>query len=494
MPKRTHKTIDCKQQSTAQVIEQIKSVNTQQLTLRDLGHRTSQDLAAILQSIPEHVSILNLSCNRLGFLEASTLKIGFAAIPSTISSLDLSSNSLFNELSKLSKDDLTSILSTIPSTVNKLNLGSNELNHSSGDTLQAAFAALDSIIELDLSFNNLGLLRDNAFSTALSKLPSSVATLNLGYNELRHLPANELQFALMKMTELNSLSLSGNKLSSMPNDELTSALVALSPSVSTLNLGANFNADKTDNAFFINICRAIPNSITTLILDHNYMGRLSLKTWQAIFSTMTTITTLSLANNRFSALGLKEDDELTATFSALPDSITTLNLSSNKIRGTKLACIIRALTSVNTLLLQSNSIFEARESDLVNIFSALTSVCTLDLSDNDLGTNRPEEKTLTHKHIPNCVTTLDLSNNQLDRLTDDAIKTLMQSIPDHIRAIKLDKHEVKDEMLNVAFLASSKHQPMEPCATLEQRCLFALFQPSQAPLEPNTHNRNLAAI
>ena len=187
-----------------------------------------------------------------------------------------------------------------------------------------------SIVSVSLQKNNLQTVPLELFN-----LPN-VQTINISYNELRYLPeksdldvrnlsseSSETTDGLWKCRELLFLSLSHNKLTSLPSclwllpslqklnaddnnlksiitskDPSVSKDIDLCPSLTEINLSHN-NLEGLHNFLF-----CLPN-VTKLNLSHNLLISLPSTTWQC-----ESIQELDVSNNQLTALPCCEGDEL----------------------------------------------------------------------------------------------------------------------------------------------------------------------------------------
>ncbi len=119
----------------------------------------------------------------------------------------------------------------------------------------------------------------------------------------------------------------------------------------------------------------------------------------------------------------KTADELGEIFAAIPDNVTTLNLSSQSLFDTHgLNHAIAAIPArITTLNLQNNCLFRKSDDQLKAIFGA----------------------------IPATVTTLDISKNEMPEVPYDPITDILATIPATVENRHQDKtiHEILDNYL-----------------------------------------------
>ena len=131
---------------------------------------------------------------------------------------------------------------------------------------------------------------------------------------------------------------------------------------------------------------------------------------------------------------------LITAFAAIPNSVTTLDLSLNNLdkkTGAELAQAFRAIpNSVTTLDLSGNNLRNKTGAELAQAFEAIPdSVTTLDLSLNNLGNKTGEELTQAFSAIPASVTTIAFSGNDVQNKN---MTHLLLSLPSSITTITID--------------------------------------------------------
>jgi hypothetical protein len=97
----------------------------------------------------------------------------------------------FNKFYKISPIELIEFISSLPLTLERLNLSGNVLNRFDSDFLAIMFGTMPRVKDLDLSWNDLGLIEAKALAPALFAIPDEVETLNLSHNLIGVLSLDE---------------------------------------------------------------------------------------------------------------------------------------------------------------------------------------------------------------------------------------------------------------------------------------------------------------
>lgn len=163
--------------------------------------------------------------------------------------------------------------------VHKIDLSTNLIYKLSPDT----FRDITRLIVLDLSVNKLTYLNSNTFYP----IENSLLSLNLKNNYLNDMEATRLGNVLSKLSKLQELILSRNRLSYAPN--LTQM------NVLKLDLGFNLIESLVDADSYENL---LPNSLIDLNLEENRLKQINENT----FENLIFLKYLNLESNEISAI------------------------------------------------------------------------------------------------------------------------------------------------------------------------------------------------
>jgi hypothetical protein len=185
---------------------------------------------------------------------------------------------------------------------------------------------------------------------------------------------------------------------------------------------------------------AIPDSVTSLDLSDNDLWRKTGADLAEAFAGIPkTVTSLDLTGNH---LGYKRGVQLNEAFAGIPDTVTSLDLSNNDLwgkRGSHLKEIFTAIpASVTSLNLSYNSLGEKTAADLALAFAGIPdTVTSLDLVRNDLWRKTSAGLAEAFAGIPANVTTLNLSFNGLEGKTPTDLAEALACIPETVTSVKL---------------------------------------------------------
>ena len=175
--------------------------------------------------------------------------------------------------------------------------GSDSIQNNISTVQKSDFQSVQSLFSLDITFSNVRLVEDGAFS-----LLTNLRILNLANNDIQNLSANSFK----GLTRLVSLDLSGNK-----NCGISKAVFTYIGTVEELNLG-NMNIKILENGLFDNVPK-----LKKLRLYLNALTKIPTNT----FSLLTSLEFLDISANNLSTL----QSELEPLFSKLKQ----LNLAEN---------------------------------------------------------------------------------------------------------------------------------------------------------------------
>lgn len=192
-------------------------------------------LSKLFAAVPRTITSLRL--NNIDFTDYADFVEAFTHLPINLNSLDLSDN----DVGLIKESKLPEIFSNIPSGLSFLYLDSNSLNQCPSEELTQAFKALPpNIISLDLSFNKLGRFLCSQLKQIFQAIPKSVISLNLSGSDFFSKPGNELAYALSIIPEsVTILNLSHNSLNRRRGSGLEEALKQIPKNVTQLDLSFN---------------------------------------------------------------------------------------------------------------------------------------------------------------------------------------------------------------------------------------------------------------
>ena len=415
------------QTSNNELCKDISSLPADSASLDFSGRNNSSSLTLVDSMFSRFTQLesLNLSNNELSnFRSAIFNDLGL------LKNLNLS----YNQFTSLPESAFSNLL-----TLETLNLSKNKIQSMHASTFSHVEGEVYKLKTLDLSYNEMGVLPDFAFSQLIQlnslKLnnnkigelgeytffgPFQLEQLNLGYNEIETVHA----LSFLDNSQLTHLWLHGNKISSL-SDSIFSNLTELSmislsrnelteiPDLSSntklgdLWLYDNNISDLSSNPFSelsnLRIVHLRGNDLTTLPadvfqnnsnLEHLYLSANEISSLPSnIFSGLSKLTALSLSGNKLtvmpnlSDLANLEHLYLSANeISSLPSNIfsglsklTALSLSGNKLT---VMSNLSGLANLEYLYLSANEISSLPS----NIFSGLSNLMNLDISRNQIST------------------------------------------------------------------------------------------------------------
>jgi len=285
--------------------------------------------------------------------------------------------------------------------INALDL--NQLDHRI--PLVPQYAELLGIKDLELYLpcppNNFGTIKTNHLVQAFKNLPLFVTGLNLCTTEgLHNKTAGELAAIFSAIPHtVSQLALHYDNLHKRHGDDLATAVKSLS--VSTLKLSNNHTHKNAEK--LIKTLKALPECVTSLELTSFELNTYTLEELVDIIKAIpTTVRSLNFSDND---LGLVNGDHFITLCKTIPKTITSLNLSENHLGEFD----IETLTSA---------------------FSALPALTSLQFGNNELHRMSAEDLATLCQLIPRSVTHLDLTNNALSTHQLSTLQTAFANLPE----------------------------------------------------------------
>ena len=251
----------------------IKAINFERCEIDDEGAKL------IVQNLPDSISGLYFSCNKIGFEGARA--IANTLPESNITSLDLSMNnfsravgaitygisrsslvSLSMEMSNLYAEGTAAIIDHLPDSMKTLKLG---LNWIGSEATTGIFSRLASsnLISLDLQKNLIGI-----GTTELARnLPNSIRTLNISSNNIGIYGCEALSSRFHDLNNLSTLDIGGNKIGSEGARVIADNLS--NSNITDLNIRSNYIGKEGASAIANNLS---DSSVTCLDISFNSIG------------------------------------------------------------------------------------------------------------------------------------------------------------------------------------------------------------------------------
>ncbi|XP_030759456.1 protein artichoke [Sitophilus oryzae] len=410
----------------------------------DISYNNLSDIFnAVFQTLFS-LRTLDLSHNSMTSIKPST----FGPLP-TLLKLDMS----YNQLENIAKSAFTRLASTRELILHHNNISSLfilpistshlDLSHNNFEELPSKlWPSMNSLLNLDLSFNNLGdSLEPGSFMNLLT-----LQRLNLSYNGMTQPP----WAAISEMTSLQYLYMQGNNLTKLNRNAFGKM-----PVMFELDLSDNSIDNVTAKAFegllqliklklSRNDITAIPNgafqglvALTDLDLSGNRLVKLDNKT-NGVFEECLSLERLNLSHNKITFITRKmfpsnpyypyKLNVIDLSYNSIPvithdltfgtGKLEVLNMSHNAIADIRKS-VIGNLTRLRTLDLSYNKLHDITSD--VEFFRLPKNVSTLFLAMNEL-------TELPWNHIKNVskMDYLDVSNNQLQNIVPEMTEMIIK--------------------------------------------------------------------
>ena len=274
----------------------------------------------------------------------------------------------------------------------------------------------ETMIKLNLHYNNLKSMNFATFRTLITNLPQQLRSLNLSANNLGFLQLDEIvQFIRAIPNHVTELNLSDNELGTEDGDTIHLLCRHMPEHITSLDLNGNIllYADDNPKEEFEKIKEALstlPKTLKHLDLSSNIFSKhFSKKNAKNLLDSLSSLETIRFVLN------------CKGIFSYLPPSIHLLDLSRHYFED-----------------------WDEADSILAAIHTAPPTVTALDLSDNGLLLLSSNELANLFSGLPENISTLKLQGvfSHLEDHFIDQLKPLAHSLP-HIKTIYLNCTEVK---------------------------------------------------
>ena len=179
-------TVENFEQALKKIRDMSKSDSELDLSWSQLDQLSKYQAKELIESIPSHVTALNMQSCSLSLCKKETLYYLFAAIKETITSLNIGSNSLaYNRDGNRGGEKLSITLGALHDRIQELDMGNNYLWHLSGDSLKTVMERVPRSVKiLHLQDNNLCYMITRKrqpidwLKDSFEELPCTLRTLN----------------------------------------------------------------------------------------------------------------------------------------------------------------------------------------------------------------------------------------------------------------------------------------------------------------------------
>ncbi len=315
---------------------------------------------------------------------------------------------------------------------------------------------------LTIENNNLFLTRtplelSQAFSLIRPSITSVILSETRNHNR-DQLFAKRLIAVLSNLPKsVTSLRLNIMDLGLLSSGNLIEVFSAIPSTIRSLHLGySGLLSEKHFFEFSIDFAKAfskLPKNLARLELSNAVRGEVSWKIFNAIFSALPeTLTALNLSDNDL-FMG-KDRNKLVGAFSRLPNALLKLNLNKNSklpiyLKEDGLKALFASLPVKLTHLKLANVIFDhfiLDHTELTAAIGLLKQVNCLDLSDNDFWNCWPSDLLAFMAELPSNITSLIIKNSKrypgINRHDAETLKNIFSAIPPSLTHLSLRTNQI----------------------------------------------------
>ncbi|XP_041960836.1 protein NLRC5-like isoform X12 [Alosa sapidissima] len=478
------------------VLQSVNSAQLQQLDLshNDLGDSGVQPLSKGLSS--PYCNLQTLRLRKCGFSDEGYVCLALTLMlnPSCVKKLDVNNNHPGESAQKL----LSSTLKDPHRKVEALRLAECKLSEKSCEIVATALQSPNSLIKLDLSYNDL---RDSGVQLLMNELSSShyrLQTVRFAGCKLSEKSCGIVATVLKSPNSLIELDLSHNDLGDSGVQLLSKGLSSPHCKLHTLRLAECKLLEK-----YCGIVATVlqsPNSMIELDLSHNYLGDSGVQ----LLSKGLSSPHCKLQTLRVMLADCKLTDKLCKIVTSVlqsPNSLLLLDLSGNDLGDSGTQLLSEGLSSSNcilqTLRLADCKLAEKSCEIVASILQLPNSLLQLDLSDNELGDSGVQ---LLSKGLSssNCkIHTLRLSDCLILEKGCGFLASALRSNPFHLKEMDLSYNHPGESGLEL--LSGRLEDPVcklellktdDASVSRTRPCL--LKYACELTVDPNTAGRNLS--
>ncbi|XP_062387963.1 NACHT, LRR and PYD domains-containing protein 12-like [Sardina pilchardus] len=404
--------------------------------------------------------------------------------PNSLIELDLSHNDLGDSGVQLLSEGLSSPHCKLQT----LRLAECKLTEKSCGIVAAVLQSPNSLIELDLSHNDLEDSGVQLLSKGLSSPHCKLQTLRLAECKLTEKSCGIVAAVLQSPNSLIELDLSHNDLGDSGVQLLFKGLSSPHCKLQTLRLAECKLTEKS-----CGIVAAVlqsPNSLIELDLRHNDLQDSGVQLLsKGLSSPHCKLQTLKLADCK-----LKDKlCEIVASVLQSPNSLLQLNFSNNDLGDSGVQLLSKGLSSSNSML-QILRLADCKLTDtsceiVGSVLQSPNTLQQLDLSDNDLGDSGVQ---LLCKGLPssNCIIhTLRLSDCLISEKGFGFLASALTSNPSHLKELDLSYNHLGE---SGPKRLSARLEILKTGASVSRARQHLLRDACDLTLDPNTAHRNLS--
>ncbi|XP_041960833.1 protein NLRC5-like isoform X9 [Alosa sapidissima] len=458
------------------VLQSVNSAQLQQLDLshNDLGDSGVQPLSKGLSS--PYCNLQTLRLRKCGFSDEGYVCLALTLMlnPSCVKKLDVNNNHPGESAQKL----LSSTLKDPHRKVEALRLSECTLSEKSCGIVATVLQSPNSLIELDLSHNDLRDSGVQLLSTGLYSSHCKLQALRLAECKLSEKSCEIVATALQSPNSLIKLDLSYNDLRDSGVQLLMNELSSSHYRLQTVRFAGCKLSEKSCG--IVATVLKSPNSLIELDLSHNDLGDSGVQLLsKGLSSPHCKLHTLRLAECKL----LEKYCGIVATVLQSPNSMIELDLSHNYLGDSGVQLLSKGLSSphckLQTLrvMLADCKLTDKLCKIVTSVLQSPNSLLLLDLSGNDLGDSGTQ---LLSEGLSssNCILqTLRLADCKLAEKSCEIVASILQ-LPNSLLQLDLSDNELGDSGVQLLSkgLSSSNCKihtlRLSDCLILEKGCGF----------------------
>ncbi|XP_041959913.1 NACHT, LRR and PYD domains-containing protein 12-like isoform X4 [Alosa sapidissima] len=457
------------------LLKVLPAVTSALLAECTLTEKSFESVATVLQS-PNSLIELDLSQINLKDSGVQLLSKGLSSPHCKLQTLRLSNCGIADEghPGESAQKLFSAILENPHHKVEALRFADCKLPEKSCGIVATVLQSPNSLIDLDLSHNDLGDSGVQLLSKGLSRPHCKLQTLRLAECTLTEKSFESVATVLQSPNSLIELDLSQINLKDSGVQLLSKGLSSPHCKLQTLRF-ADCKLPEKSCGIVATVLQS-PNSLIDLDLSHNDLGDSGVQLLsKGLSRPHCKLQTLRLAECKLS----ERSCGIVATFLQSPNSLKELDLSHNDLQNSGVQLLSKGLSSphckLQTLRLADCKLTEKMCETVTSVLQSPNSLLQLDVSDSDLGDSGVQllSKGLSRPHCK--LQTLRLAECKLSERSCGIVATFLQS-PNSLKELDLSHNDLQNSGVQLLSKGlSSPHCKLQTlrladCKLTEKMC------------------------
>ena len=444
---------DLQEAGAGKIFKNLKKLNLTKLNIsyNEISEKAVDDIAELLSQTAYLVE-LDLSCNELPAAGMVKILNKMQSHASNFTRLNISKNGLNDDAAhgiaiflfhnpQLKELDLScnylQAAGTIKiceamrcfSSLTKLNVSNNNISGEAANDLGAVLLQNSLLEELNLSYNNFGILGSSHIIHTMEKM-SHLVKLNISNIGITNTTIDDIVTVLNNNNKLEELTLSHNNINAVG-----ATIIFKKTSIKNLHKFNISHNNITDDVDYMEAFLSMNTNLEELDLSHNHLQAASII--NICKANLTKLTILNISHNNF-ATG---SANYIGTFLSHNTQLQKLDLSGNNLQESDYTCLFKnlqfTLSNLSSLRISYSNIINKAADELSTFLLHNTTLQEFDLSYNNLSMLDVVKIFNGMRHILN-LKTINVSHSMITDGAADALANVLL-------------HNIKLKDINLSF-------------------------------------------